>query len=120
MDISSLTLSARLVLVVTFDGGGYLDKYEADAALIKQQNIAVQITGRCYSACTYLADLVREHVCITPNTRFYIHQATEHPSGRRVPVEYRPDFSAFIGPQPTEGWRVLTYDDLSKFWRTCP
>ncbi|WP_353646952.1 hypothetical protein [Mesorhizobium sp. WSM2240] len=103
-----------------FDGGGLVHEYQTAAAQAVEHNVQITIDGSCYSACTLFADMARDQVCVTPRTRFYIHQATDHPSGNRTPVQYSPGFHIYIGPQPTEGWLVLDYDDLRKFWRTCP
>lgn len=119
--LSSLILSATATASVTilFDGGGLVHEYQQAAKNALEQNIQIKIDGRCYSACTILADQARPNVCITPNARFFIHQATNHPSGTRTPVEYSPDLDAFIGAQPLKGWKILEYRDLIKFWRAC-
>jgi hypothetical protein len=120
--LSSLIQSAiasGLGITITMDPGGRLDEYTAAAKNVIEHQIQIKIDGRCYSACTLFADQARQHVCITPGTRFFIHQATQHPSGRRAPVQYSPAFHAYVGLQPTEGWLVLDFNDLKKFWRVC-
>ncbi|RWD43898.1 hypothetical protein [Mesorhizobium sp.] len=114
--LSTLSLAT---LIIAYDPGGVVSEYEAKAKMVLETQTRVEIIGDCYSACTLFADRARPNVCVTPDTRFYIHQATEVSTGRRSPVEYSPDLQSYIGEQPTDGWLLLTYDDLTNFWSTC-
>lgn len=121
--LTSLIQSAiakSMSVIIMLDPGGKIDEYLSAASAAVEHNVQVRIDGDCYSACTLFADKARSQVCITKRTKFYVHQATLHPSGKRRPVQYTQDLYVYIGDQPTEGWLVLDYTKLTKFWRTCP
>lgn len=114
-----LNIVAATVMIISFDGGGYVHEYRAKAEDIIHHQTQVRIVGSCFSACTIMADLARNQVCVGPKARFHFHQGTYQSTGERFHVQYTPDVDLLVGEQPTEGWKTLTFDDLITIWRPC-
>lgn len=78
--------SSAETVVITNDGGGYIDAYNQRAALYRNAGTKVVIDGECMSACARYMSLPK--VCTTPKGRFWLHGGTDdngnlHPQSSR-------------------------------------
>ena len=63
------------VVVVHEDLGGSVDAYASRVLTYKGRKVHVRIEGDCASACTMLAGLPPDRVCVGPKATFGFHQA---------------------------------------------
>jgi len=71
-----LTQPASADLRITRDHGGYIDRYKAKYAAVRDRGERIVIDGTCNSACTLLLGIVPlNRVCVTPRASLGFHQA---------------------------------------------
>lgn len=62
-------------IVIRHDNGGSVVTYAQKVTRARQQNLSVQISGSCQSACTLFLSLPEAQTCITPGASFGFHRA---------------------------------------------
>jgi hypothetical protein len=75
--------------------GGDVEEFAAKYKHIRKSGRKVEIDGACVSACTLVASLPKDQVCVTPRASLGVHLASDADDGR-------------IDPQYTD-WAVKTY-----------
>lgn len=112
--------------VINFSPGGYMTDFEIASIIINYwPDQMLLINGPCYSACTLLADLSFDKICITDNAEFYYHMATASLHWDFIPYGHSKYVLAWVaargGFPPTVGGRTLRMDreEAGKHWRPC-
>jgi hypothetical protein len=75
--------------------GGDVEEFAAKYERIRKSGRRVEIDGQCVSACTIVASLPKDQVCVTPRASLGVHLASDADDDR-------------IDPQYTD-WAVKTY-----------
>jgi hypothetical protein len=72
--------------------GGDVDEFAAKYEQIRESGRKVEIDGPCVSACTIVASLPKDQVCVTPRAALGVHLASDavndDPDDDRVDVQY--------------------------------
>lgn len=119
--------------VVRRSDGGFIVQFEAAARAINAgARSRVVIDGSCASACVLLADIARNRVCITKRAQLAFHKygtpvgvangkLVMDPQTREDPP-HSYDIDSLVrarGGYPSQGFRVLKYNDIRHIWQTC-
>ena|ERR1700722_16601801 len=107
--------------VVKHNGGGQVVSFVKTAVDIREKHQKLIIDGPCYSACTILADLVRDQTCITYKAMFAYHKTNLN----GVPNLYSWFVHNYV--ESRGGWPEfgtgkfirMPYYIAAKHWKTC-
>ena len=117
--------------VVSFNGGGEIESFQAAAREAKRTGRRVVINGPCLSACAIFADVARSRVCITSKAKFGFHKGyvLDQPTagGRyRLVKRFTPSHSRDItnwvknnGGFPTRGFNFMRASAAKQIWHPC-
>jgi hypothetical protein len=93
------------VLIVANDPGGAIETRARQVASMQAQDVAVQIRGGCWSACTMYLALPR--TCVTRQARLGFHGPGSAHYGIALAPEAFERWSRLIAshyPEPLRGW----------------
>jgi hypothetical protein len=74
----------------THDYGGYIMDYKKEIELANKKGEIIRINGECDSAC--VLKLSAKQVCISPDTKFGVHEVRLVPIGKNYADEIRNDY----------------------------
>ena len=108
--------------VIGYSPGGMVDDFARAAHFVNSRfDALVVIDGPCIRACTGFAAVAREHVCLTPESRFGYHTTP----GNTIPDVESEQIIKWVnahGGFPTYDsgdllW--MKYEEARAYWRTC-
>jgi len=119
--------------VIHRSNGGFVSNFIQEGLRILEEDRLLIINGRCASACTILADMLRpNNVCVTENARLEFHNGYVSQNGRflyRVELyhHYNKDMikwaiskGGFPGfTEHDHSTLSMSQSDMAKFFRTC-
>jgi hypothetical protein len=108
--------------------GGDIDVFAAKYEKIKKSGRKVVIDGLCFSACTIVASLPKDQVCVTPRASLAVHMATTEDG--RLDVEYTQKAVKKYYPPALQEWikkhggleaepKYVKGDDLLTIFNSC-
>jgi hypothetical protein len=108
--------------------GGDIDVFAKRYEKIKKSGRRVVIDGLCFSACTIVASLPKDQVCVTPKASLAVHMATTDDG--RPDVEYTQKAVKKYYPQTLQDWikkhgglrtepKYVKGDDLLTIFNPC-
>ena len=116
--------------IISDDGGGIIDTYEAQARLMAAGHTQVIVDGPCLSACTRFIDIDRANVCLTPRALLGYHQWLFKPEDAAPQTGDMlfdtPGLNEYLKsrggqPAPDSGHLLLlNYLEASRFYKVCP
>lgn len=101
--------------------GGLVYIFYLSAKEIKNSFNKIVLDGRCVSACSGLVTLVKDHVCITYDTKLELHAA----DSEQIPNYYTQDildWAVAHGGFPrydSYTFLEMPYEVAKNYWRTC-
>ena len=116
--------------IISDDGGGIIDTYEAQGRLMAAGHVPVIVDGPCLSACTRFIDIDRANVCLTAHALLGYHQwkkPNDDGTYEHGDMTYdTPGLNAYIKshggePDPDSGHLLmLNYLEANQFYKICP
>lgn len=110
--------------VIEESHGGIIALFTVQAEMLKATHTPIIIDGPCISACTILADIDRDTVCVTSNAVFGYHQAAF--GDVFTPIVFEdPKLNAYIKahggePLPDSGNLLMVgFNELTQFYKPC-
>ncbi|MGB6537683.1 MAG: hypothetical protein WBF58_17170 [Xanthobacteraceae bacterium] len=91
--------------------GGDVDAFAARYEQIRQSGRKVEVDGPCVSACTIVASLPHDQVCVTPKAELGVHLASD--SDDRVDVQYTDWAVKKYYPKALQEW-IKTHGGLQE------
>lgn len=110
--------------VISFNPGGAIDLFEAEARELVAERTPVIVDGPCISACTILVDIARNYVCVTSHAVLGYHQWSMGDEHGDVTFS-TPGLNAYIkahGGEPTpDSGRLLmmNFSEARHFYKPC-
>ena len=122
-------------VTIVRDYGGEIDTYSARVSAYLKRRVSVRITGECVSACTMVAALPADRICVGPKAEVSFHQA--YLPNRFDPLDttirsdigteillkhYPPALRAWLDEHGGLGPDLITLkgDELAAVFRICP